>query len=171
VTYGTVDGIKCAYFDGSSRLSSSDLSLLPIGAQVRTLSVWIRPSSVSSDTYALAYGESSSNKYFGLNLDHSSLYFAANNNSNPVTYTCATDTWIHVAGVYDGSTLKLYINGVLHGEAAFPTATLNTGSQSIDIGGRYTGDLYFKGYMASARIYNRVLTDSEIAELAKEFNV
>ena len=83
--------------------------------------------------YTLAYGENSTNKYFGLNLDHNSLYFAANSNSNPVAYTCTTDTWIHAAGVYNGSTLKLYINGVLHGEAAFSIATLNTGSQSLDI--------------------------------------
>jgi hypothetical protein len=72
------------------------------------------------------------------------------------------NTWTHLAATYDGSTLRLYRNGAL-------VATLNrsgaigTSSGPLRIGGNSVWPAeYFNGLVDEVRIYNRVLTVSEI---------
>ena len=42
------------------------------------------------------------------------------------------DRWVHVAGVYNGSSVTLYLDGVTHGTYAV-TVTLRTGSSAPTI--------------------------------------
>lgn len=79
----------------------------------------------------------------------------------------STDTWHHVAISYDSNACKVYFDGVkvYEGEGASPLT-----SNNICFGGgfRWPTDIITK-YIAAARIYDRVLTDAEIAQLAAEF--
>ena len=73
------------------------------------------------------------------------------------------NTWTYVAGVYNGSSAYVYINGVLN----------NSKSASGDVADS-TGDLWigdnaeasqpFSGFIDEFRIYNRALSAEEIAE-------
>ena len=74
--------------------------------------------------------------------------------------TPTTNTWHHIVGTYDGSTLKFYLDGVLiatQGVVAAPyqnTTTLNIIQPDYPIDGR----------VANGRIYNRALTAAEIQQ-------
>jgi len=71
------------------------------------------------------------------------------------------DVWTHIVGVYDGSYLKLYINGV---QAASPVAFsehLTAWASELWIGKREYGEV-FEGIIDEVRIYIRVLSQDEI---------
>jgi hypothetical protein len=66
--------------------------------------------------------------------------------------------------VWDGATVKIYLNGQLDNAPAARTGTIGTDTRPLCIGGRSGAD-YFDGMIRDARIYNRALSDTEIAEL------
>lgn len=77
--------------------------------------------------------------------------------------------WHHLVGTYDGSTVKLYIDGTSAGS----TAEAGTGVIYYQPGGIAIGrdgdnpGKYFSGLIQDVRIYNRALSDSEINTLYK----
>lgn len=80
----------------------------------------------------------------------------------------STDTWYHVGCVYDGTTLKSYINGdkqrstsVLGSIATtdFPLTIADTCSTATCNGN------YFQGQIDEVRFYNRALSESEVSYL------
>jgi len=71
------------------------------------------------------------------------------------------NTWTHLAATFDGTTVRLYVNGV---EVASQTQTtpLTTSTATLQIGGdAYSGE-NFAGRIDEVRIYNRALSPSEI---------
>ncbi|MGB5052698.1 MAG: LamG-like jellyroll fold domain-containing protein, partial [Caldilineaceae bacterium] len=75
--------------------------------------------------------------------------------------TLPTNTWTHVAAVYDGSMMKLYQDGVEVGSQA-KTGTLDQNTQAIHIGNNPDNSNHFDGVMDDVRIYNKALTQTEI---------
>ena len=76
--------------------------------------------------------------------------------------TVSVGTWHRVSAVYDGTSIKLYLDGILDG--AIPTDLIPTdGSTSLKIGAR--GDdakTRFSGLIDEVKIYNRALSPVEI---------
>jgi glucose/arabinose dehydrogenase len=72
------------------------------------------------------------------------------------------NTWTHLATSYDGSTVRLYVNGSevralgANGSMAVSTGPLKLGGNAI------FGSEWFAGAMDDVRIYNRALTPAEI---------
>lgn len=73
--------------------------------------------------------------------------------------------WHHLAGTYDGSTARFYVDGNLN--SSVEISRLTTGNETGSFGTWWTGDLTSCRY-ANARIYNRALLPGEVAALAKE---
>ena len=82
------------------------------------------------------------------------------------TYPTDGSTWIHIAGTYDGTTVRLYYNGALQGSVAW-TGTIAANNLAVGIGGPPTLDTarLFKGAIDDVRIYNRALSAAEVAAL------
>ncbi len=86
------------------------------------------------------------------------------------TNTVALNTWYHVAATYDSSSTAnapiIYINGVA---STVSTLTTPSGTQTSNAGtgyiGNYNGIRVFGGYIDDLRVYNRVLSASEINSL------
>ncbi len=74
-----------------------------------------------------------------------------------------TTTWTHIAATYDGSRIKLFINGILDKEVA-TSGSLSTSTTSLLIGKRIDG-YHFIGKLDEVRIYNRALSASEVSDL------
>jgi prepilin-type N-terminal cleavage/methylation domain-containing protein len=83
----------------------------------------------------------------------------------------ASNAWHHVAATYDGTIMRLYINGVLATTRLLPgtirsnTAPLCIGAFADDNNCQESTNI-FTGSLDDARVYNRVLNPSEIALLA-----
>lgn len=73
------------------------------------------------------------------------------------------NTWTHLAATYDGSSQRLYVNGELAGTRP-QAGSISTSRGKLRIGGNsISGDEYFTGYIDEVRVYNRALTQAEIA--------
>jgi PKD repeat protein len=71
------------------------------------------------------------------------------------------NTWSHLAGTYDGTTLRLYVNGLEVGQQEVAGDIVTTGGV-VRLGGNSVWGEFFAGRIDEVRIYNRVLTAAEI---------
>ena len=73
-----------------------------------------------------------------------------------------TGRWYHVAGVYDGSTIKIYVNGNLQNTKS-ADSTLNFSSFDLNIGesGGFSGRI-FDGKIDEVRIWNIARNETEL---------
>jgi hypothetical protein len=72
------------------------------------------------------------------------------------------DVWTYVCGLYDGTTLSIYQNGIISNSASY-SGTIGTNSVSVRIGAANDG-LYFSGNVSNTAIYNRALTPAEVLQ-------
>ena len=82
--------------------------------------------------------------------------FATNTTSGnvlvgPGATTVTHNTWHHVAFVRDGTTLRLFLDGVSQGTASF-TGAIDTISETLSIGFDNAGSRYFNGNIDEVRI-------------------
>lgn len=79
------------------------------------------------------------------------------------TSTHLLNTWYNVVGTYDGSNMRIYVNGVLKNTQA-QSGTLATNSVSAKIGTFQGTNYNLTGRISNVSIYNRTLTTSEIQQ-------
>ena len=88
----------------------------------------------------------------------------------PSTSSIPLGQWTFVATTYDSSILKLYFNGVE--DADLPVSgTINNSNTELLIGGTFSLGIIrelFDGVLDNIRMYNRVLSNSELQELFQE---
>src|SRR5206468_9765383 len=67
----------------------------------------------------------------------------------------------HLAGTYDGSAIKIYLNGNL--ESTLPwNNSIYPGHADLGIGGTLIANSHWKGSIDEPALYNRALSASEI---------
>jgi hypothetical protein len=73
------------------------------------------------------------------------------------------NNWNYIMLVYNGSTIKIYLNGaeVFNENASGNIVTTNS---NVNIGGEPTQSFFFNGRIAVSQIYNRALTPQEILQ-------
>ena len=149
-------------FDGVNDLASiPDAPSLDLGKSL-TLEAWVRPTASSGWRTVLMKETSSSLAY--------SLYSASGTNrpsawidgvSSTGSAAVPLNTWSHVSATYNGTRLKVYVNGVQRADKAV-TAEVPVSAGALQIGGNTVWGEYFKGQIDEVRIYDRVLTAAEI---------
>jgi hypothetical protein len=75
----------------------------------------------------------------------------------------------HIVSTYNGSTLRIFVNGVESGTGLSASGNIETNTQQLAIGVRYLSlsvatDSYFSGNIFLNRIYNRALSAAEILQ-------
>jgi len=73
----------------------------------------------------------------------------------------------HVVGTYDGSNIRLYLNGVEVAPYGY-TGTMTVSPDVVNIARRSSGDREFDGIIDHIRIYDRALLSSEAKQLYQE---
>jgi hypothetical protein len=77
----------------------------------------------------------------------------------------APNTWVHVAGTYDGSTITLYINGSVAGTANFAVGYSPSAiAMTIGKASWYEGN-FLAGSVDEVQFFNRALSASEIRSI------
>jgi hydrogenase maturation factor HypE len=81
--------------------------------------------------------------------------------SAPSTTSLPVNTWTHVAATYDGSAVRLFVNGVP--TASVPASGLiDASTNPLRIGGDAVWGDYFQGRIDEVRVYDKPLTQAEI---------
>ena len=71
------------------------------------------------------------------------------------------NVWTHLASTFDGSTVRLFVNGVQVASQA-QTAAFQTTTATLQIGADAYTTEYFAGLIDEVRVYNRALSAAEI---------
>ncbi|AYY83801.1 T9SS C-terminal target domain-containing protein [Chryseobacterium indologenes] len=100
------------------------------------------------------------------NLANNKLQFILSFGSSQVKLnsnsTFNTNTWYHVAATYDGSSMKMYINGNL--DASVPTTGNFTANGILYLGRNYDNSRTLNGNLDEFRVWKRALTAQEITD-------
>ena len=113
------------------------------------------------DTTPMNWALSVTNGRVEFVLDH---YDASTYTGNT---TLSLNTWVHVAGTWDGTNARIYVNGVADASALAKAAPIGTDTRAVYLGGRIGSTDITEGTLDDVRFYNRPLTPGEIAALAK----
>ena len=173
IEFTTQDKIQCALFDGNSIIKALDENL-PTGSSPRSISVWAKSTDTSLDSYIFGFGNRSTNQMFAINFYFDDLAIGCMNNNFETTGKIKQYEWHHYIASASGNEVSIYVDGVLQHTGIFPQG-MNTVSSIIFIGastdnGTSGINYEFKGFLASARIYNRILSKEEVTSLYNEFN-
>jgi hypothetical protein len=163
-------------FDGvSDWVTISDAASLHLTTGM-TLEAWVKPTTSLSGWRTILYKEHPAGLSWSLYASDSAAPPAvyAATPSNPWSHITGSslltlNEWTHVAGTYDGTTLRLYVNGVLvrSGTVGGPMPVSNA---VLRIGGHSGSGQFFKGAIDEIRIYNRALTAAEVrADMAAPY--
>ena len=155
---------------GSQSLyDTSSPSYLPVGNSSYTQSVWFKPNVVSGGGGLVGWGDYfSSRRVNALRLYQNSggfrhYWWGADLDCTGAQCPISTGTWYHVASTWDGTTRKLFVNGVLK-RSDTPGAN-NATAANFHIGKTCCSE-FFNGLIDDVAIYTRALSAGEVAELA-----
>ncbi len=99
-------------------------------------------------------------------LDNARLLFSFDGTNAAAlegTSTPADGTWVHIAGTYDGTTFRIYINATQEATSS-STGVLYNSPDPLEIGRHGYGAIdELNGPIAQPRIYNRALTAEEVS--------
>jgi hypothetical protein len=123
----------------------------------------------ANDSWELYSGYPNANGTAAFMVTGSSGAFS---NSGQGTTDTSDGSWHMLTGVYDGSYIRIYIDGVEESSAPL-TGTIYSNALNVEIGGRCNGGgsgYYVNGLMDEVRIYGRALSPSEITDLYNATN-
>jgi large repetitive protein len=168
------EGTHSITFNGTSSTATMPTSgsFLQTSYNQKTIAFWMKSSTNTGARVVADIGGSDNG--LALRLDLSRLYAGvASGSSRRNFFIDYTSTgWNHIALVYSGSTLKLYVNGTLAGsDNSLPFTSVGTTSNGSRIAGVNgsnafnTATGFFSGKIDNFGIYAKALTPSEIASV------
>ena len=124
---------------------------------------WIKPDATQNEYARFITTNYLNGFYLGRSASTSQWMFIVNQDLGLSGGTIASDQWQHVAGIYDGTTAKLYVNGVLAGQKVMnPPKNWN---QEICLGTNSNTDRSFTGYYDEIRLFRKALSAGELLDI------
>jgi hypothetical protein len=131
-----------------------------------TLSAWIKPSKVGTQGVIKKTLGSAAGNGYELSLATTGYVFtrfggAANRLDSVTPYPTDGNTWMHIAATYDGTNIRMYINGIENSSRPY-SLPIVANTTNLGIGVDPTPQNYYQGVLDDLRIYNRPLSAAEI---------
>lgn len=158
-------------FDGATVSDFVDTNVIVLPAATFSVEAWVNPASVGSGQRIISKDEVGVTGAWILWINAGQLRFQVRNSSNtawviaeaPTAPTVGTP--IHVVGVFDGTNVILYVDGVAVDSIPLGTAAANTNALPITIGAdsdAATRDHIFDGTIDEVALYGSALTQPQI---------
>ena len=166
---GQLVNSSCGTFDGADDHITTGLSIN--GYTQVSCAAWVRIANGSASN-ACVIGRQSFSQGFELRMVSATEkpYFEVKGSlgtgSVESTARLEVNQWHHLAGTYDGTTLKLYIDGQLVAEDTQAGVNFG-GNHNVLIGARSGSPptLHWDGQIMDARVYDRGLSESEVVAI------
>lgn len=163
--YSSSNGGYFTYNGSNTALIAPDSTVM--NSQTITIESWCYPTSTGQYGMILEKGSQSSQYFILLYAGTFYLRIAGIGDTTFAAASYMTDNaWHHIVATVASGSQKIYINNVLRAQTATTgTISTNANGMSVGISGGYPANagLPFSGRIAISRVYNRVLSDTEIA--------
>ena len=173
LTYETYKGVPSALFDGQSYITITDLVRINSCNTNNAISIsfWMCGNgnySYYDGIFTAQNGSAPTNwQWAAFYQGNGSTFNLILNGGSDVDYSIASDTWYHFCMVGGNGTWKFYVNGTQN--ATGTCNAIQSISNAVMIGRWNSTYGKYQGRLAGLRLYNRELTQSEVADLAAEF--
>lgn len=158
------------------------------GLSAFTISVWFYRTAVPANTHDPIISRqlgTSNNEVFNLTCNNHDLIIyipPAPTGGSQVTFevragnVCLPMTWVHAAATYNGTLLRLFVNGGQVGEKSFPNRLRSSPGAPVFIGANQNSNFVevFEGLIDELALFSTALTPAQIADLhrgATPFNL
>jgi len=167
---------NCASFNGSNQSLSVNNSLGIDGGSM-SISAWINPTTVTSAldhlSYASLYGDTTKTSY-GLTLGTTGIRASRLRASvawdDGAQFAITASVWTHAVLTYDGTNLRLYLNGVLQDTFACSGSGSGSATSKTTLGCRSDQDSLtgqINTSLDDVGFFNVALTQAQITEIFK----
>lgn len=130
-----------------------------------TIAAWIRHAPATGWHSIVDKRDAGSDGFDLYVNDSSRLFMRVDNQTVTGVATVADDAWHHVAGVYDGSTVELYVDGAFDRSVPVAVGAIET-TNGLRLGENWElGNSFFSGDLDEVRIYDRALSAAEILDV------
>ncbi|KAB2924369.1 MAG: hypothetical protein F9K22_06630 [Bacteroidetes bacterium] len=165
------------HFDGINDVVSVPASS-PINLSTGSWEAWVRVTDLSDHRRVLFKAGDSDNGMYELYILSTGVFradvydYSVRYNVAASGVTCTPNVWYHLAATYDGTDLKLYVDGVLRGTTVVDFGPIGANNGPLGIGGSVTDPSFrMAGEIDEVRIWSTVRTDSEIANTRYNFSL
>jgi hypothetical protein len=131
-----------------------------------TLEAWVNPTALGTSWRTVVFKEQATHMAYALYANTSTgrptgqVYIGGQKDARGPA-ALATGAWAHLAASYDGTTLRLYVNGTQVTTLA-TSGSIAASTGALKLGGNGVWGEWFAGLMDDVRLYNRALTAAEI---------
>ncbi|MGB2862899.1 MAG: LamG domain-containing protein [Sedimentisphaerales bacterium] len=151
-------------FDGSDDyINFGNTSNLPAGSSARSMCGWGKTDTVAGGwRWIAAYGSPGTSQAMFIGMNGDALYGGGYGDDVFISGLWEVDVWRHICLTYDGTTARLYADGI---EVATEAKSWDLVLSRAHIG-RQVNDVaeFWDGLIDDVRIYDRVLTSEEIKQ-------
>jgi|GEM_PF-2050454 len=137
---------------------------LPTSNGHMSLECWLKVTAFpASSAVAVFIGTNSAGEAWQLQVDsvgHVALGLYGDTQTNG-TQTIALNTWHHVVGTWDGTTMRCYVDGVANGTASGFIPNITYGGAFIGL--QMSGTAPFNGSVAEVALYGTVLSATQVS--------
>jgi hypothetical protein len=163
-----------SFGQNGDRVTTDNASVLGALNTQLTISVWLYPTAfnewssavqkVTNDGWTDGFG------FIHESGDGTNITFYINNafsGTGRVSTSLTMNTWNHIVGVYDGTNVSIYRNGVLVDSSAYSTTIINS-VQPLTIGNDFLSASYndvWEGNIDEVKIWEDVLDSTEISTI------
>jgi len=168
-------------FDGSNDYVSltpgiTNVSAASVGLPTTAITVeaWIKPRSFNNYGGVVSFTQDNATTEHGFLLGTTTanrIEFSIAGGGVGLTYlrtstTYATNKWYHIVGTYDGTTMSLYVNGILEATSPLQSGAISYLDTRFRIG-KYEDDnenYYYNGEIDEVRIWSIAKTQAQIRD-------
>jgi len=153
-------------FNGTSQTVQVPSAASLQGLTTISVSAWIRTTNTQGGSREILRKGNGASSWFLLLNSANKIAFtssgASGEYSNGILYP-TDNAWHLVTATFDGSTIRIYLDGAL--KISYTGAALASNTDPLSLGSLHGASQFFPGSIDDARIYGRALSATEVAQL------
>ncbi|MBU3924166.1 MAG: LamG domain-containing protein, partial [Nanoarchaeota archaeon] len=159
----------CSYeFDGNDYIVKSTTTNLNIVGDV-TFAAWVKTDALYPSNYGFIFQGDNPDSYFALSDGQVllSLSIGGVRRAMVGNYPISIGDWHHVVGTWDGSMMRIYVDGEERNSAGPYSGILAVSNGGVMNIGKYSlaGAYYFDGFLDDVMVYNKALSGNEVTAI------